>query len=270
MPSPHRTPDSDLDPVNTAIRRHAEGLPPLARAAQFRQWVDEHAGAWGHIAPQTVASARVGVIDFGAETSAIALASGAGDRAAAERAYAAQQQADSFDVAVGRWMEPRCIYRSAAYESLLIPGARRDCHLGLDLFYPAGTPLRLPMAGKVVAAAVRNDAQDYGGVLVLEHSFAAQQPFWSLWGHLTHESARRWHVGQELSAGAVFAHLADFEENGWWLPHLHLQLCLALYEDFSEAPGAGERQYLDVWRDIFPDPTVLVFGDKAAALQLPA
>lgn len=204
--------------------------------------------------------ARTGYVDLRSADSPVARASATMDRAGAVAAYAALQQQAGFSIGVGDWMEQRCVYQSENYRSARLDGVMRDCHLGLDLFAPAGTVLTLPQAAEVVVAEVRDERLDYGGMLVLRHASGAHPRFFSIWGHLSHRSARRWQPGDRIAAGTVFAELGDFEENGWWLPHLHLQLSLLELPDFADAPGVGEQVYAAVWRDIFPNPAPLLLA----------
>ncbi|WP_312526363.1 peptidoglycan DD-metalloendopeptidase family protein [Comamonas sp.] len=257
------TADTQTDPIAEAIARHQSGLSAVPEAAAFHAWVAQQRGSWSGLMPG-LAQARMGHIDFRSADSAVAAASASMDREGAIRAYEALQQSQGFEMGVGHWMEQRCVYQSSNYASTRLEGAMRDCHLGVDLFAPAGTALRLPLAAEVVVAEVRDIRLDYGGMLVLRHQGPAHPEFFSIWGHLSHASARRWQPGDQIAAGSEFAHLGDFAENGWWLPHLHLQLCLLRLPDFSDAPGVGEQAFAPVWQDIFPNPAPLLRADDEA------
>ena len=256
--------DPVTDPIAHAIARHQRGERAVPEAPAFHDWVARNRGHWSGLLPG-LATARTGHIDFQSEASAVASTSARMDREGAIAAYAALQAAQGFDVGVGHWMEQRCVYQSANYESTRIAGAMRDCHLGLDVFAPAGTPLTLPLDAEVLVSEVRDMRLDYGGMLVLRHAADASDArpaFFSIWGHQSHSMVARWQPGDRIAAGTAFANLGDFEENGWWLPHLHLQLCLLDLPDFADAPGVGELAFKAVWQDIFPDPTPLLFSSR--------
>ncbi len=246
-----------MDPIAAAIHRHQQGQRAVPHAPDFEAWVARNSGSWRGLMTH-LAQARTGHIDFRSPDAPVAQASANMDREGATRAYGDLQRAAGFEVGVGDWMEQRCVYQSSNYASTRMPGAMRDCHLGLDLFAPAGTPLYLPLAGEVVVAEVRDMRLDYGGMLVLRHRGADHPTFYTIWGHLSHASAHRWQPGDHIAAGTAFAHLGDFPENGWWLPHLHLQLCLVDLPDFADAPGVGEQAFAEVWKDIFPNPAPLL------------
>ena len=250
-----------VDPIAAAIARHQQGLATVPQAAAFHAWLAQHRGSWSGLMPG-LQQARTGYVDLRSADSAVARASATMDRAGAVAAYAALQQQAGFAIGVGDWMEQRCVYQSDNYRSSRLDGVMRDCHLGLDLFAPAGTALTLPLAAEVVVAEVRDERLDYGGMLVLRHDPGQgddRSAFYSIWGHLSHRTARRWRPGDAIAAGTQFAKLGDFDENGWWLPHLHLQLCLLALPDFSEAHGVGELAFAPVWREIFLDPTPPLF-----------
>lgn len=178
----------------------------------------------------------------------------AGDLPGADAAYAALQASAGFDVGVGRWGEKRAVYTSPAFASRVLPGARRDMHLGLDLFAPAGTALFSPLAARVVRTANCDRPQDYGGVLLLEHDLPDGQRFRTLWGHLDPRSIQDLRPGQPITAGQQFAALGDSSVNGGWVPHLHLQLCLTDEDDPKAIIGVGETALADLWAELYPDP----------------
>ena len=92
--------------------------------------------------------------------------------------------------ALGRYLEDRRVYDSAAFEAEL-PGERRTLHLGVDVFLPAGEPILAPLDGTVRAVAFRPQARDWGGIVVLDHETGDGVRFHTLYGHLSRASAER-------------------------------------------------------------------------------
>lgn len=244
-----------------AVLRSGAGLPASAHSTAAARWIAANSGRWSKIlSPDAKAWNRITVSLAGAQ-AAIAMASAQQDRETAQRLYDAMMAEAGADLAIGVWMEHRTVYSTDNYRSALVPGARRDRHLGCDLFAPALTPLCMPMPGEVVQTAIIDERLDYGGLLVTRHEIEPGVPLFALWGHLSHESARRWKAGDNVPEGAEIAVMGDFEENGWWLPHLHLQLSTLEFSDFRAMPGVGEAACADLWAEIFPDPAPLVLGD---------
>ncbi len=250
-----------MDPVVArALLRQGAGLEPVPSGGALRQWIAANAGSWHGIIAPSVRDMPSVELELGGSVSDIAAASAAQDRKTAQRLYDSYMAREGARLGIGTWHEYRTVYSTDNYISVFDPAVRRDHHLGLDLFGDAGTQLVLPLDGVVVDARIVDVRLDYGGVLVLEHTFGDDRKFWSLWGHLSFASARRWKPGDRIAAGTAFCEMGDFEENGWWLPHLHLQLSAEKYPDFTMMPGVGEGAFLDIWGDLFPDPTPLIFG----------
>jgi len=165
------------------------------------------------------------------------------------------------EVGVGAYGEVRPWYDGDAYEVETDEGAeQRTVHLGLDLFAPAGTPVRAPFDGVVEAAVVRDRALDYGGTVVLRHEVERSgEPlaFWTLYGHLSPGSLDGLAPGERIEAGRRFAELGTPSENGGWAPHLHLQLLVDPLGDPSAAPGVARPSLRRLWESLSPDPAPL-------------
>jgi hypothetical protein len=244
--------------IARAIVRARAGLDPVENQGKIDAWIDANSGSWDTILGQPLSKMRRQVLSLGPAGARIVEASAAQDREGALAAYRAFQDATPFDVGIGSWLEKRTVYSTDAYVSARVSGQRRNMHLGYDLFTEPLHPLYCPTDARVVCSERRDMRLDYGGLVVLEHEISSGISIWSLWGHLTTASAQRWKKGDVIPKGTQFAAIGDFEENGWWLPHLHLQLSLLPYDDFSTMPGVGEEAYVDVWRKVFPDPARLI------------
>ena len=136
---------------------------------------------------------------------------------------------------------------------------RRSQHLGIDVFIAAGTPLYAPLAGKVLSVADNALPGDYGPTLILEHRAGDDGPaFWTLYGHLSRDTLAMLQPGMPVDAGQVVGAIGDDTVNGGWAPHLHFQIItdrLGLSGDF---PGVGEPALWPVWRQLCPDPNLLL------------
>ncbi len=170
-------------------------------------------------------------------------------------------------VGVGRWGEARLLYDGPAFATKGNdgPGAR-TVHLGLDLFAPAGTPVRSPLAGVVATAADNAGARNYGPTLIVRHETGEGTVFHTLYGHLSAASLGRHAPGDAVAAGAVLGWLGSPEENGGWPPHLHCQVVAldSLDDDGrpriagpGDFPGVVEARLQRVWESVLPDPTPL-------------
>ena len=159
--------------------------------------------------------------------------------------------------ALGRYLEDRRVYDSAAFEAEL-PGERRTLHLGVDVFLPAGEPILAPLDGTVRAVAFRPQARDWGGIVVLDHETGDGVRFHTLYGHLSRASAERLRAGAVLRRGEEVGRLGDESENGGWAPHLHLQILTTDLGRGSDAHGVGTLTERDLWESVSPDPNLLL------------
>lgn len=238
--------------IAAGVLRRACGLEAAPGAQRVRNWLAANRRNLAPLMQPHPARQQKLVLDLGSAESAIAAASARQDHEGAQSAYDALQQQQGFSLGLGPWGEKRIVYTAPFFESVLLTGKRRNVHLGLDLFAPAGTELFTPLPAKVVAATINPQPQDYGGLIMLEHEPEPGLRFWTLWGHLDHASVGMHRVGDRLEAGDLVARLGDFAENGGWVPHLHLQIATVPYDDASAVPGVGEEDLLNVWADLFP------------------
>ena len=183
---------------------------------------------------------------------------GAADRPMTSQAVADAMAAAGAEIGLGRYLEHRDVYATPAFAGTGPDDDRRTVHLAVDLFAPAGTPVRTPLPGTVHAFADNDQPLDYGPVVVVRHRTDDGTPFFTLYGHLSRESLPRLSVGMPLAAGDVVATMGAEHENGSWPPHVHLQLLTSLAGLGLDVPGVARRSELGVWRSISPDPNLVL------------
>lgn len=159
---------------------------------------------------------------------------------------------------LGLYGEDRSVYQTPQFEGPASP-ERRTVHLGIDIFAPAGTPVMAPLTGRVAAVAYNADPLDYGHTLLLAHEVNGRR-FHTLFGHLGASLPGLCQVGQTVWPGQVVAHLGDWHENGGWAAHLHFQIITDLLSQGATGNfyGVGHRSLWPVWRQISPDPDVIL------------
>jgi len=171
-------------------------------------------------------------------------------------------------ILAGGYLEPRPIYTTSSYDKIGNNGREsRSIHLGVDFWLPAVTPVYALFDGEVVTAV--NDAGDkeYGGLVILSHQEEGLK-FYTLYGHLSVDSATRYKVGAQLKAGDEIGVLGNCAENGNWAPHLHFQIMLSMLDYKIDFPGVGYYKQMKVWKSLCPDPNLL-FKTKGLAGALP-
>ncbi len=174
------------------------------------------------------------------------------------------QKENPTKIIAGGYLEPRPIYTSIAYDKIGNNGREsRSIHLGIDFWLPEQTPVHALFDGEVVIAVNDVGNKEYGGLVVLKHQVENFE-FYTLYGHLTVESATKHKLGDTIKKGDRIALLGNYPENGDWAPHLHFQVLLSLYDYTLDFPGVAYYNQIDVWKSTCPNPN-LIF--KSEALQ---
>ncbi|MEL7119213.1 MAG: aminotransferase class III-fold pyridoxal phosphate-dependent enzyme [Bacteroidota bacterium] len=157
---------------------------------------------------------------------------------------------------IGGYGEIRPVYTTDAY---LVQGNMgpqwRTVHLGMDIWGPAYTKVYAPIDGVVHSFQNNDHERDYGPTIILEHKVSDQLTFYTLYGHLSHDSIIDLQIGQVIKKGQEIARFGDAHENGQWPPHLHFQVMLDLLEKSGDFPGVGFPSEQEVWLSICPDGT---------------
>ena len=155
------------------------------------------------------------------------------------------------------YLEPRPLYAPNSYDKIGNYGKEsRTIHLGIDFWLPSQTPVHALFDGEVVTAV--NDAGDkeYGGLVILKHQ-KNNFEFFTLYGHLSVESATKHKVGDLIKKGEKIGALGNSLENGNWIPHLHFQIMLSLLDYKNDFPGVAYYNQIAVWKNICPDPNLI-------------
>ena len=99
---------------------------------------------------------------------------------------------------------------------------KRFIHLGLDVIVGLGTPLHAPLDATVAESGYESGEGNYGGYVLLKHESPSYETFYSFYGHLCKDRLPA--AGKTYPAGAAFAEIGDFHENGNWFHHTHIQI----------------------------------------------
>ena len=99
---------------------------------------------------------------------------------------------------------------------------KRFYHLGLDILVPFGTSLHAPLDANVTQSGYEEGEGNYGGYVLLRHEHPRLESFYSFYGHLQRTELPE--AGRGLTAGEAFARIGDFQDNGHWFHHVHLQI----------------------------------------------
>jgi 4-aminobutyrate aminotransferase-like enzyme/Ser/Thr protein kinase RdoA (MazF antagonist) len=248
-----------IDKINpaflSAFARHAAGHAAVANGEQIINW----------LSADTCMPHSLFDIDLNRQGRCIvSLSAGAPgmEHAADPQAYEQwlQQHLKTEDAsfALGLYGENREVYRGDLFTTTASP-ERRCQHLGVDIFIAADTPLYAPLAGRVLSVVDNDGHHDYGPTVMLEHQAGSGGPlFWTLYGHLSRATLSTVHAGSTVAAGQCIGYIGPADVNGGWAPHLHFQIITDRLGQSGEFPGVGQPSLWPVWRQISPDPNLLL------------
>ena len=160
-------------------------------------------------------------------------------------------------VAYGGYLEKRGLYNRSMYFNNQDPETERNIHLGLDLWIGVGTPVLAAFNGEIHSFKDNTNFGDYGPTIILKHSIKNIE-FYTLYGHLSHESLMGLKIGSKVKQGDTIAHLGKSEVNGDYAPHLHFQVIKDLQGSVGDYPGVSSLKYLEFYKNNCPDPNLVL------------
>ena len=133
---------------------------------------------------------------------------------------------------------------------------QRFYHLGLDVIVQKDTKLHAPLDAVVIQAEYEPGEGNFGGHVLLGHDSDHFDSFYSLYAHLNKEQLPP--KGTFLSAGDAFARAGDFNDNGNWFYHTHIQVITQKGVDLGYASkGYCSAMDLDAMDSLCPSPLSL-------------
>jgi len=133
---------------------------------------------------------------------------------------------------------------------------KRFIHLGLDVIVPLATPLYAPLDAEVAESGYEEGEGNYGGYVLLQHANPCCETFYSFYGHLRRDRLPA--AGQAFPAGAPFAEIGDFHENGHWFHHTHIQVITQKGREMGyTTKGYCSAPDMTVMNDLCPSPVPL-------------
>lgn len=161
------------------------------------------------------------------------------------------------EIGIGGYGEIRPFYTTDSFTSLGNNGPQwRTCHLGVDVWIEAGTPVYTPLDAKVYSIKDNKGECDYGPTIILEHLTDERLPFYTLYGHLAEECLNYLKEGQSILAGERIAFIGAPPSNGNWPSHLHFQLIKDLLGEVGDFPGVAFPHEKEIWMSICPNPSM--------------
>jgi 4-aminobutyrate aminotransferase-like enzyme len=249
--------------------RDACNLEACPASFEFRNWYQNAEGSFHGLLGKPLNPEKTVILDLSVGSSLSAKMEGV----SLEKQ---QEILDSFllennaELGVGKYAEVRSFYAAKDFLNNSIDGEeKRTIHLGIDLFAPSGTSIHSPIDGVVHKLQDNHNELDYGPTVILRHKFADSPEFYTLYGHLDGECLTQLKIGQNINGGMLLAKIGKSNENGGWLPHVHFQIILDLFDYEGNYPGVAPPSRKKFWCSICPDPSLILgLGSESTAEEI--
>jgi 4-aminobutyrate aminotransferase-like enzyme/Ser/Thr protein kinase RdoA (MazF antagonist) len=242
-----------------AVFRQACGLPPLPRSQKICNWLQHNQETLAPVLDFDLRTAPLKIFDLSVGSPLVHGNPEENTEPHITGRLRAEMQAAGVKVGVGRYNEARLLYTSPLFVTDDAPTAEhRVVHVGMDLFAEAGTAVHAPVAGKVFAFSKNDTPQDYGPVVILEHTTDQGETFYTLYGHLSEKTLEELSAGQPIACGERFGWIGAAEVNGGWTPHLHFQIITEMLDMGCDFPGVVRSAERSLWTDFSPDPNLIL------------
>lgn len=144
---------------------------------------------------------------------------------------------------IGRYREDRT--SMLAGSQMLAEG--RTVHLGIDVFASDLEPIYSPSDGQIVTTGYEDQKRGYGHYLTIKPK---DREIFLFLGHLAQDLPNE----GEIKKGDRIARLGNFDENGGWSRHLHLQIMTEPPIPGETPIGYSSKQDIELNSQKFPDP----------------
>lgn len=273
------------------VFRRDAGFEPCPRGKEVARWCRLHRSEAAPVVRPAPTEEVTCVLDF--STRSTWTFEELTEPASGGRAVRRHLERAGVPTGVGRYGEVRLVYRGEQFTG---DSQTRTVHLGIDLFQPAGSKVYAPLDAEIYALADNDRSYDYGPTVILKHAPVGGPTFYTLYGHLDRDTLVRLKTGDRVRAGEDFARVGRRDENGGWVPHVHVQIVADLMDGSGDRsgsvpgsesvaddapgvrpvrppgdfPGACEPWMAEVWKGISPSPVDLLgLAEGAAASTSP-
>ena len=236
--------------------REACGYGAHPKDDEFKNWANQNIFSLSQLFP-TINKDKVHKLDLGVSSKWIGHQVDFNDLDLFQFKIDKLQKSQTDKIIGGGYLEPRVLYAASSYDKIGNSGREsRSIHLGVDFWLPMNTPVHSLFSGKVEVAVNEVGDKTYGGLIILKHAFDELE-FYTLYGHLSGESANSFKKGDSIDSGDCIGYLGESTENGNWTSHLHFQIMLSMLEYQNDFPGVAYPKQYDIWKSICPDPNLL-------------
>ncbi len=237
--------------------REAVGLEPFPDSTKVTTWLKKNAGNLSSPIGTPLTPANCIVVDLSVGSTDVASPHHLANHQVFGDLISEKLDAAGVKIGIGRYNEPRLIYRSDQY--LTHAAESRTIHLAIDLFVESGTPVLSVYDGIVHSFQDNAKPLDNGPTIVIEHQTTPNgPPFFILYSHLSRDSLEGLTVGKAVKKNEQIGKVGVYPENGGWPPHLHFQLIVDMMDQKGDLYGVAPQSKRNVWLSICPNPNLIL------------
>ena len=247
--------------------RDACNMEAFPGSSEFLNWYKKAEGSFHSLLGEPLNPENTVVLDLSIGSSLSAKMEGVSLEKQVEimDSYLRENNAE---IGVGKYAEARSFYSAKEFLNNSIDGEeKRTIHLGIDVFAPSGTSIYTPIDGVVHKLQDNQTELDYGPTVILRHKITDGPEFYTLYGHLGRECLKQLEIGQVIKGGMQLTKIGNSNENGGWLPHVHFQLILDLFDYEGNYPGVALPSGEKFWNSICPDPGLMLSLDSESTAK---
>jgi 4-aminobutyrate aminotransferase-like enzyme len=242
-----------------AAFRQACDLPPLPRSRKICNWLQRNRDTMASVLDIDLREAPLKIFDLSVASPLVHGNPEENTEPYITRRLWGQMQAAGVKTGIGRYSEARMLYTSPLFVAGDGPTEeQRAVHIGMDLFAEAGAAVHAPIAGTVIAFSNNEAPQDYGPVVILEHTTDRGESFCTLYGHMSPDTLEGLYAGKHIACGERFGRIGCADVNGGWTPHLHFQIITDLLDMGCDFPGVVRSGEQSLWTLFSPDPNLVI------------
>ena len=249
--------------------RDACNLEACTASFEFRNWYQNAEGSFHGLLGEALNPEKTAVLDLSAGSFLSAKTDGV-SLEKQQNILDEYLRENNAEIGVGKYTEARSFYAAKEFLNNSIDGQeKRTIHLGIDVFAPSGASIFAPIDGVVHQLQDNQSPLDYGPTVILKHQPENGPEFFTLYGHLGRECLQQLQIGQVIKGGMPLAKIGNSNENGGWLPHVHFQLILDLFDFDGNYPGVALPSVKNVWSSICPGPGLMLgLGSESTAEEI--
>jgi len=249
--------------------RDACNLEACTASFEFRNWYQNAEGSFHGLLGEALNPEKTAVLDLSAGSFLSAKTDGV-SLEKQQNILDEYLRENNVEIGVGKYTEARSFYAAKEFLNNSIDGQeKRTIHLGIDVFAPSGASIFAPIDGVVHQLQDNQSPLDYGPTVILKHQPENGPEFFTLYGHLGRECLQQLQIGQVIKGGMPLAKIGNSNENGGWLPHVHFQLILDLFDFDGNYPGVALPSVKNVWSSICPGPGLMLgLGSESTAEEI--